>query len=204
MEDEHDLPEELTEAGRARIREEQRAMRSRPDRRAQGLVIVNTGNGKGKTTAALGVLLRSWGRGMRVCMLQFIKARTANFGEEQAARKLGVELIPLGDGFTWTSQDLARDRALAQEGWALCREKIASGEYDVVILDEITYCFTFGWLELDEVLAVLRERPPLLHVILTGRDAPQELIDFADLVTEMREIKHPYKDGVKAQRGIEF
>ena len=204
MGDERQVPEELSEAGRARIREEQRAMRARADRRAQGLVIVNTGNGKGKTTAALGVLLRSWGRGMRVCMLQFIKARTANFGEEQAARKLGVELIPLGDGFTWTSQDITRDRTLAQEGWALCREKIASGEYDIVILDEITYCFTFGWLELDDVLAVLRERPPLQHVILTGRDAPQELIDFADLVTEMREIKHPYKDGVKAQRGIEF
>ena len=141
---------------------------------------------------------------MRVCMLQFIKARTANFGEEQAARKLGVELIPLGDCFTWTSQDITRDRALAQEGWALCREKIASGEYDIVILDEITYCFTFGWLELDDVLAVLRERPPLLHVILTGRDAPEALIEFADLVTEMREIKHPYKEGVKAQRGIEF
>ena len=204
MGDEQGLPEELTEEGRARIREEQRAMRARVDRRAQGLVIVNTGNGKGKTTAALGVLLRSWGRGMRVCMLQFIKARTANFGEEQAARKLGIELIPLGDGFTWTSQDITRDRALAQEGWALCREKIASGEYDIVILDEITYCFAFGWLELDDVLAVLRERPPLQHVILTGRDAPQGLIDFADLATEMREIKHPYKDGVKAQRGIEF
>jgi len=204
MEDEQGLPEELTEEGRTRIREEQRAMRARADRRAQGLVIVNTGNGKGKTTAALGVLLRSWGRGMRVCMLQFIKARTANFGEEQAARKLGIELIPLGDGFTWTSQDITRDRALAQEGWALCREKIASGEYDIVILDEITYCFAFGWLELDDVLAVLRERPPLQHVILTGRDAPQGLIDFADLATEMREIKHPYKDGVKAQRGIEF
>jgi cob(I)alamin adenosyltransferase len=204
MADEQQLPEELTEEGRARIREEQRAMRARADRRSQGLVIVNTGHGKGKTTAALGVLLRAWGRGMRVCMLQFIKARTANFGEERAARKLGVEMIPLGDGFTWTSQDIARDRALAREGWALCREKIASGEYDIVILDEITYCFTFGWLDLGEVLAVLRDRPPRLHVILTGRDAPQELIDFADLVTEMREIKHPYKDGVKAQRGIEF
>ena len=204
MVDNQELPEELTEEGRARIRAEQRAMRERADRRLQGLIIVNTGNGKGKTTAALGVLLRSWGRGMRVCMLQFIKARTANFGEEQAARKLGVEMIPLGDGFTWTSQDIARDRALAREGWALCREKIASGDYDIVILDEITYCFTFGWLDLGEVITVLRERPEGQHVILTGRDAPQELIDFADLVTEMREIKHPYKDGVKAQRGIEF
>lgn len=204
MSEETPIREELTEAGRARIREEQRAMRARADRHARGLVIVNTGDGKGKTTAALGVLLRAWGRGMRVCMLQFIKARTANFGEERAARKLGVEMIPLGDGFTWTSQDIAKDRTLAREGWALCREKILGGGYDIVILDEITYCFTFGWLDLDEVLAVLRERPASQHVILTGRDAPQGLIDFADLVTEMRAIKHPYQAGVKAQRGIEF
>lgn len=204
MPTEPSLHEELTEEGRARIRAEQRAMRARPDRREQGLVIVNTGDGKGKTTAALGILLRAWGRGMRVCALQFIKARTANFGEEQAARKLGLDLIPLGDGFTWTSQDIDKDRALAQEGWARCRDTILGGDFDIVILDEITYCFTFGWLDLDDVLATLRQRPPAQHVILTGRDAPQALIDFADLVTEMREIKHPYKDGVKAQRGIEF
>ncbi len=204
MGDEHAIPEELTEEGRARIREEQRAMRARPDRHARGLVIVNTGNGKGKTTAALGILTRAWGRGMRVCTLQFIKARTANFGEEQAARKMGVEMIPLGDGFTWTSRDIARDRALAREGWALCRAKIESGDYDIVILDELTYCFTFGWLDLEEVLEVLRRRPPGQHVIITGRDAPEALIAFADLVTEMREIKHPYAAGVKAQKGIEF
>ena len=204
MADNQVLPEELTDEGRARIRAEQRAMRERPDRRSQGLIIVNTGNGKGKTTAALGVLLRAWGRGMRVCMLQVIKARTANLGEEQAARKLVMEMIPLGDGFTWTLQDIAKDRAMAREGWALCREKIASGDYDIVILDEITYCFNYGWLDLGEVIAALRERPEGLHIVLTGRDAPQELIDFADLGTEMREIKHPYKEGVKAQRGIEF
>ncbi len=201
---ETDLPEELTEAGRARIRAEQRAMRQRPDRHARGLVIVNTGNGKGKTTAALGLLTRAWGREMRVCMLQFIKARTANFGEERAARKMGVEVIPLGDGFTWMSRDIEQDRALAREGWALCREKIAGGDYDIVILDELTYCFTYGWLDLEEVLDVLRRRDPNLHVVITGRDAPEGLIAFADLVTEMREIKHPYKDGVKAQKGIEF
>ncbi len=204
MGDEHAIPEELTEEGRARIREEQRAMRARPDRHARGLVIVNTGNGKGKTTAALGILTRAWGRGMRVCTLQFIKARTANFGEEQAARKMGVEMIPLGDGFTWTSHDIARDRALAREGWALCRAKIESGDYDIVILDELTYCFTFGWLDLEEVLEVLRRRPPGQHVVITGRDAPEGLIAFADLVTEMREVKHPYAAGVKAQQGIEF
>ncbi len=204
MADENAMPEELTDEGRARIREEQRAMRARPDRHARGLVIVNTGNGKGKTTAALGILTRAWGRGMRVCALQFIKARTANFGEEQAARKMGVEMIPLGDGFTWTSRDIERDRALAREGWTLCRAKIESGDYDIVILDELTYCFTFGWLDLEEVLEVLRRRPPGQHVIITGRDAPEALIAFADLVTEMREIKHPYAAGVKAQKGIEF
>ena len=202
--DEAAVHPELTDAGRARIREEQRAVRQRADRRAQGLVIVNTGDGKGKTTAALGILTRAWGRGMRVCMLQFIKERDARFGEEQAARKMGVEVIPLGGGFTWMSENIEQDRALAREGWALCRQKIESGDYDIVILDEITYCFKFGWLDLDEVLDVLRQRAPLQHVILTGRDAPPALIDFADLVTEMREIKHPYHDGVKAQKGIEF
>ena len=205
--DEHDeevLHPELTAEGRAQIRAEQRAVRQRPDRRAQGLVIVNTGDGKGKTTAALGVLTRAWGRGMRVCMLQFIKEQNANFGEEQAARKMGVELLPLGGGFTWMSENIAEDRALARAGWARCRAAIEGGEYDIVILDEITYCFKFGWLELAEVLDVLRARPAGQHVILTGRDAPDELIAFADLVTEMREIKHPYREGVKAQRGIEF
>ncbi len=202
--DDESLHPELTEEGRARIREEQRTVRQRADRRAQGLVIVNTGDGKGKTTAALGVLTRAWGRGMRVCMLQFIKERDAQFGEERAARKMGVEVIPLGGGFTWMSENIEQDRALAREGWELCRKKIEGGGYDIVILDEITYCFKFGWLDLAEVLGVLRRRPPLQHVILTGREAPPELIAFADLVTEMREIKHPYREGVKAQKGIEF
>jgi cob(I)alamin adenosyltransferase len=204
QQEDESLHPDLTAEGRARIREEQRAVRRRADRRAQGLVIVNTGNGKGKTTAALGILTRAWGRGMRVCMLQFIKEQNANFGEERAARKMGVEIHPLGGGFTWMSENIAQDRALAREGWAICRAKIEGGDYDIVILDELTYCFTYGWLDLDEVLDVLRRRPPLQHVIITGRDAPQELTDFADLVTEMREIKHPYKAGVKAQKGIEF
>jgi cob(I)alamin adenosyltransferase len=117
---------------------------------------------------------------------------------------MGVEIIPLGDGFTWTSKDIEQDRARAQECWRQCRERIESGEYDIVIMDEMTYCFSFGWLELDEVLEVLRNRAPDMHVIITGRDAPQGLIDYADLVTEMTEIKHPYKLGIKAQAGIEF
>lgn len=196
--------EDLSDEGRARKRAEQAAVRAHPERRGKGLVIVNTGNGKGKTTAALGLLLRGWGRDMRVVMLQFIKARTANWGESRAARKMGVEIIPLGDGFTWTSRDIAKDRALAQDGWRQCRERIQSGQYDVVILDELTYCFKFGWLDVGEAIEVLRSRPEGQHVVITGRDAPPELVAYADLVTEMREVKHPYKSGIKAQPGIEF
>jgi cob(I)alamin adenosyltransferase len=194
----------LSEETRTHQREAMAAHRRRPDRRNQGLVIVNTGNGKGKTTAALGLLLRASGQGLRVTMFQFIKAKSGNWGEQRAGRTLGVEIVPLGSGFTWTSDDLERDRGLAREGWEQCRAAIESGDYDLVILDEITYCFTFDWLDLEEILDVLRRRPEGQHVVLTGRDAPQELIDFADLVTEMREIKHPYAAGVKAQKGIEF
>jgi cob(I)alamin adenosyltransferase len=194
----------LSEETRAQQREALAAERRRPDRRAQGLVIVNTGNGKGKTTAALGLLLRAWGQGLRVAMFQFIKAKSGNWGESRAARQMGVEIVPLGSGFTWTSSDLERDRALAREGWERCRAAIMSGDYDVVIMDELTYCFSFDWLDLEEVLDTVRQRPAGQHVVITGRDAPDALIAFADLVTEMREIKHPYGAGIKAQKGIEF
>jgi cob(I)alamin adenosyltransferase len=170
----------------------------------KSLVVVNTGNGKGKTTAALGVLFRAWGRGLNVCMLQFIKSTTSNYGENRAAKKTGMEVIALGGGFTWLSKDIEKDKALARELWEQCKAKIASGEYDVVALDEFTYPLAYGWLPVDEVIAFLRERPQRTHVIITGRDAPQELIDFADLVTEMREVKHPFQQGIKAQPGIEF
>ena len=195
---------DLSEEGRAAQRAAQDEHRRRPDRHSQSLVIVNTGNGKGKTTAALGLLLRAWGQNMRVVMLQFLKAQTGNWGEVKAARKLGVEIVPLGDGFTWLSKDIEQDRLLAQQCWRRCRELIESGRYDIVVMDEMTYCFKFGWLDLAEVLEVLARRPPNLHVVITGRDAPEELIEFADLVTEMREVKHPYRRGVKAQKGIEF
>lgn len=175
-----------------------------PTPKRSPLVIVYTGNGKGKTTAALGMLFRAWGRDMSVCMLSFIKAETSNYGEEKAARKLGIEMIPLGGGFTWLSKDLEKDKALAQSCWQLCKEKMASGIYDIVILDEITYPINYGWLDLDEVIETLKQRPADLHVVLTGRDAPQGLIDYADLVTEMREIKHPFKQGIKAQPGVDM
>ena len=170
----------------------------------KALVVVNTGNGKGKTTAALGVVLRAWGRGMRVVVIQFVKTRTSNYGENRAAKKLGIEMIPMGEGFTWLSKDIEKDKATAREAWELARQKICSGEYDLVLLDELTYPLTYGWVPVQEVIDVLQHRPEGLHVIITGRDAPQELIDYADLVTEMREIKHPFRQGLKAQPGIEF
>jgi len=171
----------------------------------KGLVIVNTGDGKGKTTAALGVLMRAWGRKMRVRMFQFIKHTGAQYGEQRAAKQMGVTIEAYGDGFTWLSKDKERTQALAVDQWQRCKEAILKGEEDIIILDEFTYPMHFGWIAMSEVLDVLRRRPPALHVIITGRRAPQELIDFADLVTEMKMLKHPYRDqGIKAQQGIEF
>jgi len=178
---------------------------SREKKIKKGLVIVNTGHGKGKTTAALGVLFRAWGRGWRICMIQFIKADTGNWGEIQAARKLGIEWHAMGDGFTWLSKDLEASGDKARAAWQIAQEKIASGAYDLVILDEMTYAFHKHWLDIHDVIGWLKEnKPPMLHVIITGRDAPRELIDFADLVTEMTKIKHPFDQGILAQAGIEF
>ena len=170
----------------------------------KGLVIVNTGSGKGKTTAAMGVVLRAWGRGMRVIMLQFIKHSTANFGEQRAAQKMGIEMRAMGDGFTWRSKDLEQSAELAREHWEDCKKVIASGEYDLVVLDEFTYPMHYGWLDTEEVIEVLKARPEMLHVIITGRNAPEALVEYADLVTEMQVVKHPYQQGIKAQPGIEF
>ena len=170
----------------------------------KGLVIVNTGTGKGKTTAAMGVMLRAWGRDMKVIMLQFIKHTTANFGEQRAARKMDIEVRAMGDGFTWRSKDLEGSADLARAHWEDCKKVIAQGGYDVVILDEFTYALHYGWVPLEDVLETLRNRPEMQHVIITGRNAPPELVDYADLVTEMTLVKHPYHEGIKAQPGIEF
>ena len=170
-----------------------------------GIVIVNTGNGKGKSTAAFGTLFRAWGRGMRVGVVQFIKAETGNWGEIQAARKLEIEWHTMGDGFTNLSRDLEKSADKARAAWTLAQEKIASGAFDLMVLDEMTYGFQLGWLEVNAVIAWLQaNKPPELHLIITGRNAPNELIEYADLVTEMREIKHPYTRGIKAQAGVEF
>ena len=168
------------------------------------LVLLYTGDGKGKTSSALGVTMRAWGRGWKICWLQFIKSKTANYGETRSAARMGIEMIPLGDGFTWLSKDINKDIALARECWALAREKLESAEYDLVVLDEITYPISYGWLDVEEVIATLRERPADVHVILTGRDAAPELVEFADLVTEMTEVKHPFQQGIKAQPGLDF
>ena len=195
---------DLSDEGRARQRAAAAAARRRREPGRRGLLIVHTGDGKGKTTAALGMVWRAWGRGMRPLVLQFIKHATGNWGEVRAARKVGIEIVGLGGGFTWESANIEQDRALAQRGWARCRAAIAGGAYDLVVLDEITYCLNFGWLDIDEVLGALRDRPAGQHVVLTGRDAPAALIEAADLVTEMREVKHPYRAGILAQKGIDL
>ena len=171
---------------------------------AKGLVIVNTGNGKGKTTAALGMMFRAWGNNMKVVMLQFVKSPESESGEHIAARRIGIEIIPGGAGFVFNPQDTGRHRSLAIEQWQEAQKRINSGKYDMVILDELTYPLNFSWIPVDEVIDVLRHRPVDLHVIITGRDAPQALIDFADTVVDVSDIKHHFKKGIKAQPGIEL
>ena len=172
----------------------------------KGLVIVNTGTGKGKSTAAFGIAMRARGRGMRVSILQFIKPETANFGEIRAARDLGISVVGVGDGWTWRSKDLDQSADLARAGWERAQELIAAGDLDVLVLDEFTYALHYGWLDTHEVCEWLRDhKPEMLHIVITGRYAPDELIEFADLVTEMRLVKHPFKEqGIRAQPGIEF
>lgn len=173
--------------------------------RRRGLLLVNTGNGKGKSTAALGILVRAAGYDFSIGMFQFIKSAETRYGEHIAAELLGVDIVPLGDGFTWLSEDINADRALAERGWQRVREVIEAGTFDILILDELTYCLTYGWLEETEVLRVLRARPSWMHVVVTGRNASPALIDAADLVTEMHLVKHPFREqGIGAQPGIEL
>lgn len=168
------------------------------------LVLVNTGDGKGKTTAALGTVMRARARGWRVSVVQFLKSSDWKVGEEQSARQLGVDWWTLGDGFTWDSEDLDESEAVAREAWRQAAQIISSGDYEMVLLDEVTYPMNFGWIDTAEVVRVLRERPETTNVILTGRDAPAELLEIADTVTEMRKVKHPFDRGVQARRGIDY
>lgn len=170
-----------------------------------GLIIVNTGSGKGKTTAAFGQALRAAGHGFAVCIIQFIKGKWRT-GEAKGVSECSplIELHVRGTGFTWEAGGQEEVRQAGRQGWELTRSKIASGRYRLVVLDEFTYLLNYGIVPVGEALDVLRNRPPGVNIVITGREAPAELVALADIVTEMREIKHGYGAGVKAGKGIEF
>ena len=178
----------------------------RPDdlARAGSLLLVNTGDGKGKSSAAFGVMLRSVAMGWPVVVLQFVKSGEWKVGEEKIGRQLGVEWHSLGEGFTWDSTNLDNDKAHAQQAWNTAAEIIAAGKHRLVILDELTYLCTWGWIDTTAVVAALGDRPDGVNVIVTGRDCPPEIIEIADTVTEMRKIKHAYDRGIVAKKGIEY
>jgi cob(I)alamin adenosyltransferase len=169
-----------------------------------GLLLVYTGQGKGKTTAALGLVFRALGRGLRVAVIQFIKGRWKT-GERLFAETLpDLTFLVMGRGFTWQSDDLSQDRAVAVAAWSRAAALIAAGEHRVVVLDELTYVVNYGFVPLAEVVEALRARPPHVHVVVTGRHAPEALLEIADLVTEMQSLKHPFEHGRKAEAGIDF
>jgi cob(I)alamin adenosyltransferase len=172
--------------------------------RAQSIVLVNTGHGKGKSSAAFGVMVRGWARGWNVGVVQFLKSGKWKVGERKLAEQLDIEWHTLGDGFTWESTDLERTAELGREAWAVAAAKLASGDYDLLILDELTYPMKYGWVAVDDVVAAIRDRAPKTSVVVTGRNAPDELIEVADTVTEMRKVKHAYDNGISAMKGIEF
>ncbi|MDC0159485.1 cob(I)yrinic acid a,c-diamide adenosyltransferase [Candidatus Nitrosopelagicus sp.] len=174
----------------------------------KGLVIVYTGNGKGKTTAALGMALRAIGYDHKVCMLQFIKG-SWHYGEMDSSKKLepNFELIAVGKGFVGILDDNSpreEHEKYAAEAVRICREKIFSEKYDVIILDEVNYAVNLGLIDVQEIIKIIKEKPSDLDLVLTGRDVKEEIIELADLVTEMKEIKHPFKSGIKAKKGIDF
>ncbi|HET7418861.1 MAG TPA: cob(I)yrinic acid a,c-diamide adenosyltransferase [Candidatus Dormibacteraeota bacterium] len=177
---------------------------ARATRKATSLFIVNTGDGKGKSTAAFGTAMRAVARGWKVCVVQFVKSEKWKTGERDVASRLGIEWWTIGDGFTWDSRNMERTEAVAREAWRVAREKIASGEYGLVVLDEVTYPMTWGWIPVADVVSTIRSRPSTVNVIATGRDAPPELVEIADTVTEMRSVKHAFDRGIKAMRGIDF
>jgi len=171
---------------------------------ARSIVVVNTGDGKGKSTAAFGIVMRAVARDWPVAVVQFLKSGEWHVGEEDVARRLGVEWLSLGTGFTWDSTNLTQDQAVAREAWARAKAIIQAGEHRLVVLDEITYPMMGGWIDTDDVVATIRDRPPQVSIVATGRDAPDALIDVADTVTEMRKIKHAYDAGILAKKGIDY
>ena len=173
-------------------------------RRLPSLVLVNTGDGKGKSTAAFGTMLRAVARGWPVAVVQFLKSGQWHVGEEDIGRRLGVDWWALGDGFTWDSEDMTETQAVAAEAWRFASATIATGAHRLVILDEITYPMNWGWIPVADVVSAIVNRPANVNVIVTGRDAPAELIEIAHTVTEMRNVKHAFDSGVLAKKGIDY
>lgn len=170
----------------------------------KGLLLVLTGNGKGKSSSAFGMVARALGHGMKVGVAQFIKARTDTGEEAFFSRQPGVEWHVLGDGFTWDTQNLVQDIATAQRGWAVAQDMLRNPELDLVVLDELTYLLSYGWLDGAAVLADIAARPAMQHVVVTGRAATDALLAAADTVSELLDVKHAYRAGVKAQKGVDL
>lgn len=178
----------------------------RPDdlRRAPSLVLVNTGPGKGKTSAAMGVVMRGVARGWPVGVVQFLKSGAWRTGEEKVCRQLGVEWWAMGEGFTWDSEDLTQDEAVAAAAWNHARGLITTGDHQLVVLDEVTYPLNWGWIDSDELIGVIRGRPSHVSIVCTGRKASEALVDVADTVSEIQDVKHAYRAGFRAKKGIDF
>lgn len=178
----------------------------RPDdlRRTPSLVLVNTGPGKGKTSAAIGVAVRAVARGWPVAVVQFLKSGTWRTGEEKVCRQLGVDWWAMGEGFTWDSADLTQDQAVAAAAWMHAKALIAAGDHQLVVLDEVTYPINWGWIDIGDVVATIRDRPAHVNVICTGRKAPEALVEIADTVSEIADVKHAYRAGIRAKKGIDF
>jgi cob(I)alamin adenosyltransferase len=178
----------------------------RPDelKRATSLVLVNTGPGKGKTSAAMGVVIRGVARDWPVAVVQFLKSGKWKTGEEKVCRQLGVDWWAMGEGFTWDSADLTLDQAVAAGAWEHAKALIQSGGHQLIVLDEVTYPLNWGWIEIDDAVKTIRDRPEHVSVIITGRKAPAAIIDIADTVSEIAEIKHAYKSGIRAKKGIDY
>ena len=172
--------------------------------RAESVVLVNTGHGKGKSSAAFGVMGRGWARGWTVGVVQFIKGGKWKTGERKLADHLSIEWQTLGDGFTWESTDLDETAAKGRHAWEVAKAKLASGDFDLLILDELTYAVKYGWVPVEDVVAGIRDRDARTNVVITGRDAPDEIVAIADTATEMRKLKHAYDEGIKAIKGIEY
>lgn len=170
----------------------------------QSIVLLNTGDGKGKSSAAFGVMTRGWARGWNVGVVQFLKSGKWKVGERKLAEHLDIEWHALGDGFTWESEDMDETIAKGRHAWEVAKQKLQSGDFNLLILDELTYSVKYGWVDVEEVVAGIRDRAEGTNVVITGRNAPPELIEIADTVTEMVKVKHAYDQGIKAMKGIEF